>query len=219
AELRFNLLYQSAVAPVARQALMPKLLNQMEADVALASPGQDEYTAAPDASALRGRIPHVEKHTARIAEEFKKQLEELRPQEVRRGVSVLGPHRDDLLFQLGELPMSAYGSRGQQRTAVLALKLAEVDLMTAETGDTPILLLDDILSELDTRRRGYLLTTIGGQDYQALITTADLAGFDPGFLEKAALLEVRQGEILEGASPVGVTKPEPPKRKSAKRGA
>ena len=113
-------------------------------------------------------------------------------------MSVLGPHRDDLSLQLGDLPLSAYGSRGQQRTAVLALKLAEVDLMTAEVGDTPILLLDDILSELDTRRRGYLLSTIGGHEYQALITTADLAGFDPAFLEKAALLEVRYGEVEEG---------------------
>ena len=84
---------------------------------------------------------------------------------------------------------------GQQRTAVLALKLAEVDLMTAETGDTPILLLDDILSELDARRRGYLLNTLSGQEYQALITTADMAGFDKSFLKKASLLEVRHGEV------------------------
>ena len=144
----------------------------------------------------------------------------MRPQEVRRGVSLLGPHRDDLLFQLGELPMSAYGSRGQQRTAVLALKLAEVDLMTAETGDTPILLLDDILSELDVRRRGYLLNTIAGHEYQALITTTDFAGFDPGFLEKSALLEVRNGEVVEPERVAGAADIEqevPKKRGKAKR--
>ena len=202
AELLFHVTYQSTVAPEARKTLMPELLEQIEAEQALADLGADEYTAAPD-PAVRGRIPHVEAHTARIAEEFKRQLEELRPQEVRRGVSVLGPHRDDLLFALGDLPLSAYGSRGQQRTAVLALKLAEVDLMTAETGDTPILLLDDILSELDARRRGYLLSTISGQQYQALITTADLAGFDQAFLEKATLLEVSQGEVSEGAKQDG----------------
>jgi DNA replication and repair protein RecF len=67
--------------------------------------------------------------------------------------------------------------------------------MTAETGDTPILLLDDILSELDARRRGYLLNTLGGQQYQALITTTDLAGFDPKFLEDVTLLEVTHGEV------------------------
>jgi DNA replication and repair protein RecF len=179
-------------------------MSQIEAEAALATLEKDEYTASVDPSMLRGRIPHLEMHTARIAEEFKRQLEEMRSHEVRRGVSLLGPHRDDLLFQLGDpstgaghiLALGAYGSRGQQRTAVLALKLAEVDLMTAETGDTPILLLDDILSELDARRRGYLLNTISGQRYQALITTTDLAGFDPKFLEGVELLEVRHGEVL-----------------------
>ena len=196
AELRFNLVYQTGVAPEARKVLMPELLAQIEAEASLADLGGDEYTASVDMAALRGRIPHLDKHISHIAEEFKKQLEDMRAQEIRRGVSLLGPHRDDLNFQLGDLALSAYGSRGQQRTAVLALKLGEVDLMTAETGDTPILLLDDILSELDLRRRGYLLNTISGQHYQALITTADLTGFDPGFLEKSELLEVRQGEVL-----------------------
>jgi DNA replication and repair protein RecF len=195
AELRFNVAYETSVAPKARAELLPDLLAQMEADNATANLGSDEYTASVDISTLRGRIPHLEKHLEAIANEFKNQLVELRTQEVRRGMSVLGPHRDDLLFQLGDLALSAYGSRGQQRTAVLALKLAEVDLMTAETGDTPILLLDDIMSELDVRRRGYLLSTIGSQEYQALITTADLSGFDSGFLERASLLEVRQGEV------------------------
>ncbi|MEO8285747.1 MAG: DNA replication and repair protein RecF [Chloroflexota bacterium] len=195
AELRLNVAYETTVAPKARAALLPDLLQQIEADTASANAERDEYTATIDASALRGRIPHIDKHLEHIANEFKSQLVELRTQEVRRGVSVLGPHRDDLLFQLGDLALSAYGSRGQQRTAVLALKLAEVDLMTAETGDTPILLLDDIMSELDVRRRGYLLNTIGSQQYQALITTADLSGFDPGFLERSTLLDVRNGEI------------------------
>jgi len=195
AELRFNLAYDTAVAPLARKALMPDLLAQMEADSTAASLSQDEHTASVDPSVLRGRIPHLERHIEEIANEFKSQLAELRTQEIRRGVSVLGPHRDDLLFRLGDLSLGAYGSRGQQRTAVLALKLAEVDLMTAETGDTPILLLDDILSELDARRRGYLLSAIGSQEYQALITATDLSGFDPGFLERATLLQVRQGQV------------------------
>jgi DNA replication and repair protein RecF len=199
AELRLNVAYETLVAPKARATLLPDLLAQLEADSAIADLGMEEYTATVDAAALRGRIPHLDKHLEEIANEFKSQLVELRTQEVRRGVSVLGPHRDDLLFQLGDLALSAYGSRGQQRTAVLALKLAEVDLMTAETGDTPILLLDDIMSELDVRRRGYLLNTIGSQEYQALITTADLSGFDAGFLERASLLAVREGEI-EAAS-------------------
>lgn len=204
AELRLHVAYETLVAPNARAAILPDLLAQMEADSAVADLGADEYMASTDSHLMRGRIPHLEKHLEAIANEFKSQLEEQRGQEIRRGVSVLGPHRDDLQFQLGDpqsgtgqaLALGAYGSRGQQRTAVLALKLAEVDLMTAETGDTPILLLDDIMSELDIRRRGYLLTTIGSRQYQALITATDLSGFDPAFLEKATILEVRQGEVL-----------------------
>ena len=211
AELRLNVAYQSVVAPEARKLLIPELVAQMEAESALSDLGNDETTAALDPAA-RGRIPHLDRHIERISEEFKRQLDEARPNEVRRGMSVLGPHRDDIVFQLGDpsassgqaptsspgqaLPLNAYGSRGQQRTAVLALKLAEVDLMTAETGDTPILLLDDILSELDANRRGYLLNAVSSQQYQSLITTTDLAGFDPKFLERATLLEVRQGEVL-----------------------
>lgn len=197
AELRLNVAYQSAVAPNARKALIPDLLAQMEADTAMADLARDESGATIDSASLRGRIPHLERHIEQLSAEFRRQLDEARPHEVRRGMSVLGPHRDDLAFQLGDLPLSAYGSRGQQRTAVLALKLAEVDLMTAETGDTPILLLDDILSELDARRRGYLLSAISNQQYQSLITTTDLAGFDPAFVEHAALLDVRQGEVTE----------------------
>lgn len=193
AEMRFQLGYRSDVAPQSRAMLMPELLAQIEEEAALY--GGDEHIAGAD-PALRGRIPHLDAHLESIAEEFKRQLEELRVQEVKRGVSLLGPHRDDLLFTIGDLPLAAYGSRGQQRTAVLALKLAEVDLMTAEVGDTPVLLLDDIMSELDARRRGFLLNTIGAQNYQALVTATDLSGFDPGFLERASLLEVRQGEIV-----------------------
>jgi DNA replication and repair protein RecF len=200
AELRFNLAYDSHVAPQARQALMPELLSQIEAESALSDLGGDEYTASLDTAALRGRIPHLEAHISKISDEFRQQLVELRPQEIRRGVSLLGPHRDDLLFKLGDLALSAYGSRGQQRTAVLALKLGEVDLMTAETGDTPILLLDDIMSELDARRRGFLLTTIGKQQFQALITTADLSGFDHGFLERSTIFEVRNGELIDAGA-------------------
>ncbi|MGA7730002.1 MAG: DNA replication and repair protein RecF [Chloroflexia bacterium] len=203
AELRFHVAYETGVAPEARAAFVPDLLAQMETESALIDLSNDEHTATLDAHLVRGRIPHIEKHLDAIANEFKSQLHDTIAHEIRRGMSLLGPHRDDLLFQLGDprvgsgqaLPLGAYGSRGQQRTAVLALKLAEVDLMTDETGDTPILLLDDIMSELDIRRRGYLLTTIGTHQYQALITATDLSGFDPAFVEKAALLEVRQGEV------------------------
>lgn len=203
AELRLHVAYETGVAPKARAELLPDLLAQMEADSTLSGDASNDYTASTDGSVLRGRIPHLDKHLEAISTEFKTQLAEVRVQEIKRGVSVLGPHRDDLLFQLGDpqgplgqaLALGAYGSRGQQRTAVLAVKLAEVDLMTVETGDTPILLLDDIMSELDVSRRGYLLQTLASRQYQALITATDLSGFDPTFVQKATLLDVRQGEV------------------------
>ena len=77
-------------------------------------------------------------------------LGELRRREIAQGANVLGPHRDDLAFLAGGMDISTYGSRGQQRSVALALKLAELDYIEHETGDQPILLLDDVLSELDS---------------------------------------------------------------------
>ncbi|HKV86319.1 MAG TPA: DNA replication/repair protein RecF, partial [Ktedonobacterales bacterium] len=89
---------------------------------------------------------------AAIAAGMGARLAELRRREVAQGANVMGPHRDDLTFLAGETDLSIYGSRGQQRSVALALKLAELDYIQRETGDQPILLLDDVLSELDARR-------------------------------------------------------------------
>ncbi len=190
--------YGSAVAPAARAALAPDLEAHW-AIIHAASVGGAEETV--DDALLRARIPHVEQRVTRIATEFLDQLEALRAQEVRRGVSLLGPHRDDLSLRLGGQDLASFGSRGQQRTAVLAIKLAEVTLMRAETGDTPILLLDDIVSELDARRRQFLVRTLTeplpGADHppQVLITTTDWSSFDPAFLAHVTRYEITGGEV------------------------
>ena len=80
-------------------------------------------------------------------------MRQARREEIARGVTVVGPHRDDMHFIVGGVDMTLYGSRGQQRTTALALKLAEVELMTQSTGEAPLLLLDDVMSELDAARR------------------------------------------------------------------
>jgi DNA replication and repair protein RecF len=99
--------------------------------------------------------------------------------ELRRRQTLIGPHRDDLRLELDGRPLSAYGSQGQQRTAVLALKVAEYEVMRTRAGDAPILLLDDVLSELDTERAGGFLTALGSFE-QAFLTTTELpAGFAP----------------------------------------
>lgn len=132
-----------------------------------------------------------------IAARFEARLNEVRSQELQRGVSLAGPHRDDFAFMVEDANISTYGSRGQQRTAVLALKLAEVGWMHAQTGDRPILLLDDILSELDAHRRQYVLDTVQARAEQVLITTTDLAFFgDQATLrELATLYEVEFGTV------------------------
>jgi DNA replication and repair protein RecF len=190
--------YASAVATQARAALAPDLGAQW---TSLHAEWLADAGAAPDAARIHARIPHVEALVTRISEEFLAQLEKLRVDEVRRGVSLLGPHRDDLRLSLAGLALGTFGSRGQQRTAVLALKLAEVALMRVETGDSPILLLDDILSELDARRRGFLLHTLTEplarteRPPQVLITTTDWTPFDPTFLEEVARFEVDEGDL------------------------
>ncbi len=134
---------------------------------------------------------------AAIAARFEARLTEVRAQELQRGVSLAGPHRDDFAFMVEEANIATYGSRGQQRTAVLSLKLAEVGWMQAQTGDRPILLLDDILSELDVHRRQYVLDTVTARADQILITATDLAFFgdQDALREMAALYLVEGGAV------------------------
>ena len=111
-----------------------------------------------------------------------------------RGVTQVGPHRDDVRFAINGHDATVYGSRGQQRTVALALKLAEVELMTARVGEPPVLLLDDVVSELDRLRSDCLLETLDRAE-QVLITTTDLHHLPEAFRERALLWQVQQGQI------------------------
>ncbi|WP_018923296.1 DNA replication/repair protein RecF [Salsuginibacillus kocurii] len=117
-----------------------------------------------------------------------------REQERRRGTSLVGPHREDLVLKVNERNVQTYGSQGQQRTAALALKLAEIELIGEEIGDYPILLLDDVLSELDTHRRSHLLNTIQGK-VQTFVTSTSVEGIEHQTLSKATVFEVANGAI------------------------
>jgi DNA replication and repair protein RecF len=121
-------------------------------------------------------------------------LQELRRREVAQGVNVLGPHRDDLAFLAGDVDLSTYGSRGQQRSVALALKLAELAYIEQETGDQPILLLDDVLSELDAGRREDLLAAVRDLD-QVLLTTTDAGTLPADALPPAHVYRVRGGQV------------------------
>ena len=117
-----------------------------------------------------------------------------RVEEIRRGVTVLGPHRDELRFLTNGIDLSDFGSRGQVRTVLLALKLAEIEWMKARTGQWPVLLLDEVLAELDTSRRLDLLVYLEKIE-QAILTTTDLNLFSPSFVEKTERWEVSAGTV------------------------
>lgn len=117
-----------------------------------------------------------------------------RRKEIAAGVSLIGPHRDDLRLTLDGEPVGAFGSRAQQRTVALSIRLAEAEFLRERSGEAPILLLDDILSELDERRRAAVTATIAGAE-QALITTADLDRYGGTLGAEATVFRVSQGTV------------------------
>lgn len=129
-----------------------------------------------------------------IRQAYAAELAAQRREEIVRGTSLLGPHRDDLRFLVNGIDMTTYGSRGQQRTVALSTKLAEVEWLRKEIGEMPILLLDDVISELDAARRDYLLDTLDSAQ-QVIITATETKSYPTPFLEKATLLRVQQGRI------------------------
>ena len=133
--------------------------------------------------------------TMKTLQNYREQLLEARRKEIRQGVCLLGPHRDDLEFLVNGVNMLTYGSRGQQRTVALASKLGELAFMRTVTGEEPILLLDDVFSELDFSRREYLLRQVLRHE-QVLITATDFASFPEEILAKAYQYRVVSGEVI-----------------------
>lgn len=129
------------------------------------------------------------------------ELAAVRPLELRRGMTLLGPHRDDLLLSIDGAEARSFASQGQQRTAALALKLAEIEFMREETGEYPLLLLDDVMSELDAGRREYLLSA-AGEKTQVLVTTTALETLPAAQLATARVFTVEQGKIAPGREPL-----------------
>jgi len=129
-----------------------------------------------------------------LATAFAQELGRWCQREVRAGATILGPHRDDLLVQLDGVSAAAFASRAQQRTIALALRLAEARLIRQRRGDSPVLLLDDVLSELDARRRAAVLAAVADYE-QVVITATDLDRFSPDFLGRAALFRVAAGSV------------------------
>ena len=129
-----------------------------------------------------------------IAERFTDALQTRRAREVATGSTVVGPHRDDLRLLAGDVDMGTYASRGQARTVALALRLAEASYLSNLRADGPIVLLDDVLSELDSRRRAQVLRRASSYE-QVVITTTDLEPLGQEFLRTATCFQVAGGQV------------------------
>ena len=126
-------------------------------------------------------------------ENFEKQLRDNQEKDIRLKMSSVGPHRDDFSFQVNNIDIRTFGSQGQQRTAALSLKLSEIEIVKKLTKDKPVLLLDDVLSELDHNRQNYLLNCIG--DIQTIITCTGLDEFINNRFEVNKIFKVHNGMI------------------------
>lgn len=129
---------------------------------------------------------------------FEDELLRVKPRDCKLCQTTVGPHRDDLLFSVGGIDIRKYGSQGQQRTAALSLKLSEIDLVKHSIGDTPVLLLDDVLSELDSNRQNYLLNSIA--DIQTIITCTGLEEFVKNRFHINRIFQIREGAVYEKES-------------------
>ncbi|WP_281883258.1 DNA replication/repair protein RecF [Paenibacillus sp. YYML68] len=130
-----------------------------------------------------------------LFDQFMIKLSKVKDQEFRRGVTLVGPHRDDLRFFINEKEVQTFGSQGQQRTTALSLKLAEIELICEEVGEYPILLLDDVLSELDQYRQTQLIDTFQ-RKVQTFITTTGIESIDVSKLDNTSVLHVRSGGLI-----------------------
>lgn len=131
---------------------------------------------------------------SKIEDGFRERLLELRREEIARGSTTIGPHRDEIRFLSNSIDLGTYGSRGQVRTTMLTLKMAEVEWIREKTGHTPVLLLDEVLAELDAERRGDLLKRIA-QWEQVLMTTTDLGLFTEDFVGGSQVWPIKDGQL------------------------
>jgi len=127
---------------------------------------------------------------------LKNKFKEKEEYDIKMCNTAIGPHKDDIDFYIGDINLKYYGSQAQQRVAVLALKLSEIDIFKKYKETTPILLLDDIFSELDDNKKNNLLKYIS-KDIQTIITTAELNNIDEKLIKKSKLFKIENGNILK----------------------
>jgi DNA replication and repair protein RecF len=127
-------------------------------------------------------------------EQYENKLTASRIGDIKKGTTTVGPHRDDIRFDINDIDIRIYGSQGQQRTAALALKLSEIELVKEQIEDSPILLLDDVLSELDHSRQHYLMQHL--EDIQTFITCTGVEDFVKNELNHYKMYLVKNAEVF-----------------------
>ncbi|MED4600604.1 DNA replication/repair protein RecF [Paenibacillus validus] len=174
-----------------RQSFIKKLQIWAEKIHAGITNGQERLKIAYDSSLSLAE----DQEEAVLFDHFMIKLSQTKDQELRRGVTLVGPHRDDLRFYINDKEVQTFGSQGQQRTTALSLKLAEIELICEEVGEYPLLLLDDVLSELDRYRQTQLIETFQ-RKVQTFITTTGIESIDLSKLESASVIHVRDGSFI-----------------------
>lgn len=139
--------------------------------------------------ASKGAFPDVQT----LQKRFYRELKESGQKDRKIRTTSKGPHKDDLRLQIGDMDIRSFGSQGQQRTAALALKLSEIRLIKEETGESPVLLLDDVLSELDSQRQQYLISSL--EDTQIFITATEISPTVENALKQIKYFRIAEGKI------------------------
>ncbi len=130
-----------------------------------------------------------------IEQELRKVFNKNYFKELNYGMTMYGPHRDDFSFYFKNNDLKAFGSQGQQKLAVLALKLSEISIFKDFSGNDPVLLLDDVFGELDIKKKNKLLKLIVNEDIQSIITTTDIKNINKKYLTDACIYEVNSGKV------------------------
>ena len=182
-------LIQYGAVVTAKRAEFMRYLRKAAADI------YSTLTEGAEALSIsyRPNVDAEDEDEEAIAERFAESLSAKREIDLARGTTHTGPHRDDVNILINGLAAREFASQGQQRTAAIALKLAEIDLVRRASGENPVVLLDDIMAELDETRRQRIFDSTAG--CQTMITTTHLSDLNPGVLEKAAVFQVEAGTV------------------------
>lgn len=184
-------LIATGVQIMSTRKAMLRVLNDFAREAYTDLSGLGEELTIAYVPSLEGAADASESH---LADLFRARLAQLQTKEIYQGATLVGPHRDDLHFLVNDKDMQSYGSRGQQRSVALSLRLAELRYMTNRTGEQPILLLDEAMAELDEDRRRLLLRLMQSHP-QVLVTTANIDAFPEAFRDAATVLRVDAGGI------------------------